>query len=222
MIVLNISSLIYGALFSYPSHPEPSNEIMKEAKNITLALKNERMVRSNDKTLPMSEAVAEILDRYLMDIPFSDFFEGAALVPIPGHAPMRPGSLWVPERIGQAMLKKGIGTSVVPCLVRTTPVNKSAFSPPADRPTAQKHYDSLTVKDTLNNFDKVVLVDDVVTRGATFMGATNKIADSFPDIQILSFAAMRAITAPSDFEDLYKPVKGEITLLQTGDTIRSP
>nr|NIP61938.1 phosphoribosyltransferase [Nitrosopumilaceae archaeon]NIU01370.1 phosphoribosyltransferase [Nitrosopumilaceae archaeon]NIU87713.1 hypothetical protein [Nitrosopumilaceae archaeon]NIV66109.1 hypothetical protein [Nitrosopumilaceae archaeon]NIX61972.1 hypothetical protein [Nitrosopumilaceae archaeon] len=63
------------------------------------------------------------------------------------------------------------------------------------------------------------LVDDVVTRGATIIGAANRLKDVFPDATIRAFVAVR--TVGSKFSRLIDPCKDTI-ILQNGETYRKP
>jgi hypothetical protein len=51
---------------------------------------------------------------------------------------------------------------------------------------------------------------NVVTRGATLLGAANKLAESFPDAHISAFVAMCTRTHPKDFVKINDPRMGEI------------
>lgn len=135
---------------------------------------------------------------------------------------MRADSLWVPERIASALLRVGLGKEVFPCLIRTKAVRKSASSAPEERPHPADHYDSLDVRGRLSSVDEVVLIDDIVTRGATLMGAANKLLDVFPKAKVRAFAAIRTISNSKDFDKVYDPVKGTIILRPEGDTLRRP
>jgi hypothetical protein len=90
------------------------------------------------------------------------------------------------------------------------------------RPKAEDHYRSLEVHKIIVDPKEMLLVDDVVTRGATFLGAANKLKDSFPDARIRAFAAMRTTgSEPTPFCRIYDPKKGDITL-NGQDTTRRP
>ena len=67
-----------------------------------------------------------------------------------------------------------------------------------------------------------MLVDDVVTRGATLLGAANRLAESYPDAQIAAFVALRAVSNPSEFKEVKDAVDGFITLQPNGGTLRRP
>jgi predicted amidophosphoribosyltransferase len=135
---------------------------------------------------------------------------------------MQPNTLWVPERIATALVRVGLGKEVLSCLVRAKPVPKAALSVPNQRPTTVEHYESMTVQGRLSRPDEIVLVDDVVTRGATLLGAANRLADVFPQTRIRAFAAMRTISNQDEFDKLYVPCVGTIELRESGDTLRRP
>ena len=135
---------------------------------------------------------------------------------------MKPDTLWVPERIATALVSVGIGKQVASCLIRAKAVPKAALSSPSERPTAVQHFESLSVQGSLCKPDEIVLVDDVVTRGATLLCAANRLAEAFPQSHIRAFVAMRTISNPTEFENVYAPCIGTIDLYETGDTFRRP
>lgn len=79
------------------------------------------------------------------------------------------------------------------------------------------------VQGSLNSASDIVLIDDIVTRGATLLGAANRLHDVFPAARIRAFAAMRTSSDPSEFRALYEPCVGTITYREEqGDTMRRP
>jgi len=122
------------------------------------------------------------------------------LVPAPKSSLTQPDTLWASERIAKALVAEGVGCQVVYCLTRTKPVAKAASCSPSSRPTAQQHYESLTVQGALSKPEDIVIVDDIVTRGATLLGCANRLADAFPRCRITAFAAMRTISNPNEFQ----------------------
>ena len=80
----------------------------------------------------------------------------------------------------------------------------------------------MSVTGILSKPDEIILVDDVVTRGATLLDAANRLADAFPETPIRAFAAMRTISNPEEFNELYDPCVGTIDLRESGDTLRRP
>jgi hypothetical protein len=118
--------------------------------------------------------------------------DAGVLVPIPGHAPRLGSSLWVAERICRALLAEGIGTKCWALLSRTQKVARSSGHRSAlERPDPQQHYDTLAVEAVLEDVPSILLVDDVVTRGSTLIGAATRLRGEFPRAEIRAFALAR-------------------------------
>jgi predicted amidophosphoribosyltransferase len=216
---MNLSQLEFGALLTYA--PRGYSPEIRHSKDVMLALKRDGFV-GTPPTL-MSEWIAQTIQRKMAELPFASFFQpNTILVPVPKSSLMQPNTLWVPERIATALLMTGIGKGVASCLVRVKPVPKAALSIPSERPTTAQHYESMSVQGSLSKPDEILLVDDVVTRGATLLGAANRLADAFPQSHIRAFAAMRTISNQNEFENVYAPCVGTIDLWESGDTFRRP
>lgn len=78
-------------------------------------------------------------------------------------------------------------------LYRTKPLAKSHKSRREDRSTAMQHYNSMGVMRHPIDPEEIVVVDDIITQGATAIGAVNRLGEVFPDARIRVFAAMRAV-----------------------------
>lgn len=219
---MRINELEFGALLSYTPRGYSSSAL--NAKDFMIALKNERFVEDQTRgKVVMSEWVAETIQRDRATLPFISFFQpNTILVPTPKSSLMKPDTLWVPARVALALARRGLGKSVLPCLTRIRSVPKAATSLPQERPTAAEHYESFRVDGILSKPEEIVLVDDVVTRGATLIGAANRLADAFPQTRIRGFAVIRTISNPSEFNKLYDPCDGVIQLLESGQTKRIP
>ncbi len=138
---------------------------------------------------------------------------------------MRPGTLRVPDRIATALVARGIGKEVVKYLVRVTPIRKAALVDSSERPTPTEHFETIGVQGRISEPlpSEIMLVDDIVTRGATLLGAANRLAEALPSARIRMFAAMRTISDTSDFVDTYQPCSGTIQYRdEEGDTLRRP
>lgn len=98
---------------------------------------------------------------------------------------------------------------------------KSANSLPEKRPRAINHYDSLGVE-TVHEAYEILIIDDVITRGASMMGAVNRLADVFPNAQIRGFAVTRTVSRPEEFRAIEDPQIGSISLAAKGETFRRP
>jgi len=77
----------------------------------------------------------------------------------------------------------------------------------------------MTVQGKLSEPEEIVVVDDIVTRGATLLGAASRLRDSFPHARIVGFAAMRTVSNPDEFEGEYSPCSGSIESQDGGGTL---
>lgn len=211
--------LPFGSLWVYCPHGKTEEAIT--AKNIMFNLKNERTFEGIPKK-SMSELIAEIISKRIENLPFKDFFgPHVSLVPVPKSSLMVSGALWVPERICIELSKKELGNTY-PCLERFKPLIKSSTSKAIDRPMVIDHYNSIQVKSFVQRPQKMVLIDDVVTRGATLIGCASRLKEKFPGVPIFAFAVMRTITEAGEFKNYQSPCIGKIELYNSGKTHRSP
>lgn len=201
-----IERLDYASFFAYT--PKPKFDHARQAKDSMLALKCDKA--DLDGTC-QSAHLARLMSQQLKKYNFDFFKNKPVLVPVPKSSPIRPGDLWVPQRVAKNMVEEGLGRAVQPYLKRHTVVRKSAFSSPSNRPKALDHYNSLSVE-ALTDVDDLVLVDDVVTRGATFLGAASRIKERFPNARIRAFALICTRTDPAEFSTFVDPAVGHIEL----------
>ena len=216
-----LPELEYGALLSYSPHG--SSTQAQRSRNLMLLLKQDgSFQRPANPPILVSQRVAETVrqNRGM----FTSFFRSdTILVPTPKSSLMQPGTLWVSQRLATALLQCGLGKQVAQMLERVRPVPKAALSKPENRPLPQQHYDSMQVQKLLSDPSNILLVDDIITRGATLLGAASRLAEAFPRAEIRAFAAMRAITTDNEFQQVYSPTTGKIILRQAqGDTLRRP
>ncbi|OLD79062.1 hypothetical protein AUF62_00635 [archaeon 13_1_20CM_52_20] len=197
---------------------------MQDAYDVMLALKSDTF--AGNPPILMSEWIAKAIQQNMGSLPFAYFFHpDTILVPVPKSSLMLANTLWVPLRIATALAKRGFGRQVDSCLVRVTAVKKSAWSKPSERPKPREHIASLSVQRRISGPPptEILLVDDIITRGSTLLGAANRLADAFPGARIRAFGAMTAISRPSDFVALSKSLIGTIQYRpSTEDTIRRP
>lgn len=195
---------------------------MDEARELMKMIKAERYFGHPAKLT--SQWIAETVRDFKERLPFASFFrDDSVLVPLPSSSLMQRDSLWVPERIA-TLVKVGLGKESIPLLVRETPVPKAALSRPSERPKAKDHIRSMSVQKRIPEPPaQILLVDDIITRGATALGAANKLAEAFPLAQIRAFAAMRTVSNPGDFHASYDPVIGTVQYIpSTEGTVRRP
>lgn len=127
----------------------------------------------------------------------SEVFDGdPVLVPVPGHARRVDGGLWVAEKISEALVSVGLGQRVAPLLLREKAVPRSSgTSSGSMRPNPLRHYESLSLSGNPGYAPKIVLIDDVVTRGSTLIGCASRLEEFFPEVSLTSFALARVDNA---------------------------
>jgi|SRR5688572_14086137 len=172
-------------------------------------------------TTPMSVYFADIIKIDTRPL-FAPWFQAKpVLIPIPTS----PKSDWrtqtVPERIAFALSQEGLGRVVSEHvrLARIEDVPSSHRGAPINRLTPQRHYETMAVewrrrddRRTMKELKEILIIDDFVTQGSTFLGALNRLAEEFPHSTIRALAMMRAMSNPKEFHHIYEPVTGKIKL----------
>lgn len=149
----------------------------------------------------------------------------AILVPVPGSKPTVVG-IWAAERLAVALHGVGLGQSVWCGLRRRFPVRKSATALNAERPTLRQHYESfaVTAPHQATGFalpHRIVLIDDVITKGRTIFAAALRLHEAFPHADIRAFALVRTLGFLPDVVDAMEPCQG-VVRWAGGDTRREP
>ncbi|MCH7940606.1 MAG: hypothetical protein IH842_01355 [Thaumarchaeota archaeon] len=212
-----LSQIKFGSFLSYS--PRGSLELQSHSRTVRSNLKNDVPLDSGKL---MSITVAEQIKRDLDQLPFADLFQvNPILIPTPSSSLTRVDTLWVPHCIATALVGQGLGRSVETCLQRVTPLQKASTSRPENRPKPIEHYDSMVVQTTIHEHNEILLVDDIITRGSTLLGAASKLVDTFPNAHINAFAVMRTVSTPQNFERIIDPREGTITLVGE-NTFRDP
>jgi hypothetical protein len=127
------------------------------------------------------------------------FGRGAILVPVPGSA-ISAEAPWAAERLATALCAVGLGRRVWPALRRQLAVRRSATSPAGARPSVREHYESFAIVRGANTAAvqrhtaaKIVLVDDVITKGRTLLAAAARLQAEWPHADIRAFAMIRTV-----------------------------
>ncbi len=111
----------------------------------------------------------------------------------------------------------------MPVLKRVQRVPTSSNVSPEERPRPTDHYNSMRAKKYKLKSSRFLLVDDIVTRGHTFLGAAWRLKEVFPKSEIKAFAAMRPISGNCNFDKVLDPVVGTITYRgERDDCLRRP
>lgn len=213
-----LSEVGFGSFLSYT--PRPFTEAGRQSKNVMWSLKANQLL--GNPPISVAERIAQRLAEQREALPFRHFFDGTAIaIPVPKSSLAKPGSLWVPLMLCNALKAAGLIAEVLPCLTRKHALPKSATSAANTRSTVLDHYQSLEAERTLVAPDQFVLVDDIITRGATLLGCAQRLKEAYPEIPIYAFAAMRSISEEVDFTGLTDPCVGMVTL-RGGQTYRRP
>jgi predicted amidophosphoribosyltransferase len=149
------------------------------------------------------------------------FATSDVLVPVPGCAPSMTGGLWAAKHLAVALLNEGLGGAAWPGLRRVRAVRKSATAAPGERPTVYRHYESFLIELPAIPPERIVLIDDVVTKGRTLLAAATRVHEAFPCAQIRAFALVRTMGLVSGIQQLLDPCRGEIRWM-SGDAHRTP
>ena len=214
-----LSELQVGSYLCYS--PRGGTPLSDRSRVWMRRLKNEQPY--GDPPRPTSVYIAARLASEIAATPLADLLtRKAVLVPVPGSAPAQKGWLWPPLQIARALLAQGLAAEVLTCLRRREGVKKSSTSSPEDRPRPMQHYESLEVEGRLPAPEDIVLVDDVVTRGATLLAAASRLHESYPEARIRSFAVIRTVSHPEELVALRDPRMEWIRLKPDGETLRRP
>lgn len=205
-----LNEIEFGSLFSYISRSE-GKKLQPEAYSFVYPiLKQDKLMPSEGVTA--SEFVAQEVND-TSDLPFAQFFdEDVYLIPAPSSSKKRPGDLRLTLNLANALSKQGFG-SVIDCLTRIERVDKAAFGSGRENRLVKRHFETISVAESLIEPKKIVVVDDVVTSGATLLACASRIREVWPEAFVLGFAAVRAISPPgAEFVAQKEPRRGKIVL----------
>ena len=199
-----VSEALYGALLAYS--PRGQAEVSRRSQDVCYRIKGCDPVTLQRATQLLREHVAGngIL---------SPLFGPVTLVPMPRSAPLVEGALWPAEVISRAIVDAGLAGNVVPCLSRTVAVPKSARAPRGGRPQVSQHLASMSVQAMVGVAERVLIVDDVITKGSTGLAAASRLAEVYPEADIKIFALVRTKGLVPDIDRILDPTTGVIRLV---------
>jgi hypothetical protein len=148
------------------------------------------------------------------------FLSCDVLVPLPRSA-TKVGGTWAAAELARALIEAGVGSATWPGLRRISAVAKSATAAKGWRPSVARHFDSFRLEPLQICPRRVVLIDDVITRGRTLLAAAARVREALPNTQIRAFALLRTMALISDLSHLLEPCRGEIRWMR-GDAHRTP
>jgi len=170
----------------------------------------------------MQKYAARVSQQVAAHEPLADYFDGAPVwVPVPGSAPVVSDTRTVAETLSEALVNAGVGRDIWTGLCRRRAVRKSATSCPGKRPTVGAHFESFAIAMDTPPPPRVVLIDDVITKGRTLMAAAMRLHDAFPGTAIRAFALLRTMGRVAGINQLVDPCIGVIRW-RAGDAHREP
>lgn len=190
--------------------PQGVSDTSMESKAVVLKIKT-------DGFFAKKQIIPYAIERFELNLPKLEehgswFSPDTLLIPVPRSAPIVTGAVWPSHRICEELKSRKLGGRILACLKRTIAIQKSATAR-GNRPDPINHYESVEVDDStprLFRHERMLLVDDVVTRGSTFLGMVSRLQESFPDADILCFALVRT-RSRTEIDSMAAPVSGRIT-----------
>jgi hypothetical protein len=201
------SSLAFASLLQYA--PRGQSETSLRSRDVTYKIKQDGYVGRFRIIDFSAERRAQVIATY----PFLGGYlnPSVTLVPVPRSSPLvKPDALWPSLRICQAILAQGLGANIIPCIERTHAVPKSSTARAGQRPGPAEHYGSVRVVRKRRRTPRAItLIDDVITRGSSFVGLVPRLQEAFPGIEIRCFALVRTRSA-GEIDRILDPVEGTI------------
>jgi len=212
------SELRFGSFLVYA--PRGTSEVSRKAQQFVRALKEERPI-GVPRQSPTDYAARRLADE-LPASPLQELFRvNPLLVPVPRSSLSVDGGIWPAFNIAAALVRHGIGAGVLPCLTRVNAVPKSAFAAAGTRPKPVDHYDSIEGTRMVADRTLLCLIDDVITKGATLLGAATRPQQTFPEANIIAFALARTLGFVENIDSIVEPAVGTVTL-RGDEAVREP
>ena len=204
------SELNFAALLQYA--PRGETAISRVSRDMTYKIKTDGYI---GRTRVIAHAARRLAEQRRGSAFLSDYFGAEATVaPAPRSSPRRPGDLWPAARICEALLAEGLCRQVWRGLERTQVTPRAALAARGQRPNPPDHYASvrMSAAPLVGPVQSITLVDDVITRGSTFVGLVARLQEAYPALSIRCFALVRTISS-GDIDAILDPVEGVISYL---------
>lgn len=210
--VLPLRSLVFSSCYVYS--PRASGAVCDASRQLC-----ERLKASDPQWLPRYAGVvyrASLCDPQLANLLGGD----GVLVPVPGST-VGQSAHWPASQLALALREIGLGRQVWKGLRRQSAVTRSATAHASERPTVREHYESFVVERPLPAVHKILLVDDVITKGRTLLAAALRMQEQFPHADIRAFALIRTLGFMRRLDQLTETCHG-VVRWAGGDARREP
>lgn len=207
------SDVQYASYLIYPARPTvgrirtPAED---KAKALVLAIKQLRVDPRFEPPDIAEWAVARMAAQRPTNVLHDFFGRGSAhVIAAPGAGFTLKHSASAPVALCFALVKYDLAAKMLPRIIRTAPVPKSAYAAPGARPPLRTHFDTMSVPDrALDANDDIIVVDDVVTKGTTLLAAVARVREAYPQARVRAFAIARTSEVTGD--RVYAPVVGTV------------
>lgn len=161
-----------------------SDPLAVQARNFCIAVKNNRIFKKGPAVNTLAKS---ILKRSGDGKFFNEVFDGNVLaIPIPRSSKrLSEDSLWPSLEIAKALADVFPNITIDPCVIRTRSVPSSSRAGAGQRVDANGHAETLAVDVLPSTVDRIILVDDLVTKGQTLGATAYKVRQHFGDVPIV-------------------------------------
>jgi hypothetical protein len=195
------SEVPFASLLVYS--PNGQSEVSRRSKSVCYSLKQGDAAHVDRAT----ELLKGLVERG--ELP-GFFGPDVGLVPAPRSAPPVEGGLWPAELFARRFAAAGLGKDVYRYLVRREAVPKSAYAAPGERPSVQRHYETIDVHGELIAPTRLLVVDDVITCGRTLLACVRRLQEALPACEVRCFALVRTKGLQPEVERTLEPCIGRI------------
>jgi hypothetical protein len=213
-----LSEIIFGSFLAYSPRGNSPDAI--KSRTLTYQIKSDRggtiprLTERLAKEIATSESCSRLGKLLGLE---------ATLVPCPRSYLLVKGGLWPGEQIAKSLVASGLGKLVEPWLERIKAIPKSSAAEPGKRPKIQDHLSSMRVNAESTIFPprRIVVIDDVITKGATLIAAVSLLKEKFPTADVKAFALIRTLGLKREFARILDPCIGTVMNLE-GEAEREP
>jgi hypothetical protein len=200
--------------------PRGASRLSEQSRDVCYGIKSDGFYHARRR--PYVDYAVERLAADLPTYPFlaDRFAPNVQLVPVPRSSPRKPGDFWPGLRLCEAIRAAGMAGGVLPIIERNTRIRRSALSA-KNRPSPQEQIDTLGLATLLNPTDTITIVDDIVTRGSTFVATDRLLREAFPGVTIHAFGMVRTLFA-EDATTIVDPIMGTIEFHEPNHLRRDP